>query len=71
MIALSALWAFQSLCYAAGYSAGQALVADLTGKNQRKRPYVLYVMFADFGTTIGPLRGAWLYQTFGTALTLC
>jgi MFS transporter, DHA1 family, multidrug resistance protein len=60
VVALAALWAFQSLCYAAGDPAEQALVADLTGRNQRGRAYGLYVMFADLGATIGPLGGAWL-----------
>jgi MFS family permease len=64
-IALSALWAFQAACYAAGDPAEQALVADLTGRNQRGRAYGLYVMFADLGATIGPLAGAWLYQAYG------
>ena len=53
------------MCYAAGDPAEQALVADLTGKQQRGRAYGLYVMCADLGATIGPLGGAWLYQTVG------
>jgi hypothetical protein len=57
---IAALWAFQSLCYAAGDPAEQALVADLTGRNQRGRAYGLDVMFACLGAT-------WLYQTFGAA----
>ena len=65
VIALAALWAFQALCYAAGDPAEQALVADLTGTNQRGRAYGLYVMAADLGATVGPLGGAWLYQTWG------
>jgi MFS family permease len=65
VIALAVLWAFQAACYAAGDPAEQALVADLTGKNQRGRGYGYYVMCADLGATIGPLGGAWLYQTYG------
>lgn len=68
LIAMAALWAFQAACYAAGDPAEQALIADLTGKNQRGRAYGLYVMFADLGATIGPLGGAWLYQTYGEAV---
>ena len=68
VIALAALWAFQAACYAAGDPAEQALIADLTGRNQRGRAYGLYVMFADLGATIGPLGGAWLYQTYGQAI---
>jgi MFS transporter, DHA1 family, multidrug resistance protein len=68
LIALAALWAFQAACYAAGDPAEQALVADLTGKNQRGRGYGFYVMCADLGATIGPLVGAWLYQTYGPGM---
>jgi len=39
VIALALLWAFQAMCYAAGDPAEQALVADLTGKQQRGRAY--------------------------------
>ncbi|HPH95871.1 MAG TPA: MFS transporter [Anaerolineaceae bacterium] len=60
---LTVVWAFQALCYAAGDPAEQALVADLTGVQQRGRAYGLYVMCADLGAAIGPLGGAWLYQT--------
>jgi MFS family permease len=67
VLALGALWAFQSACYAAGDPAEQALVADLTGKDQRGRGYGLYVMCADLGAAVGPLGGAWLYQTYGPA----
>jgi MFS family permease len=68
VLALALLWAFQAACYAAGDPAEQALVADLTGKQQRGRAYGFYVMCADLGATIGPLGGAWLYQTFGSAI---
>lgn len=67
LIALAVVWAFQSACYAASDPAEQALVARLTGKNVRGRAYGFYVMAADLGATIGPLGGAWLYQTYGAA----
>jgi DHA1 family multidrug resistance protein-like MFS transporter len=65
IVALAALWAWQALCYAAGDPAEQALVADLTGNDQRGRAYGLYALAADLGATIGPLGGAWLYQHHG------
>jgi MFS family permease len=65
LVALAALWAWQALCYAAGDPAEQALVADLTGHEQRGRAYGLYALAADLGATIGPLGGAWLYQQQG------
>ncbi len=67
IVALAILWALQAACYAAGDPAEQALVADLTGRQQRGRAYGLYLMCADLGATIGPLGGAWLYQTYGAA----
>ncbi len=68
VVGLAALWAFQAACYAAGDPAEQAMIADLTGENQRGRAYGLYVMCAALGATIGPLGGAWLYQTYGEAI---
>jgi MFS family permease len=65
VIAFALLWALQALCYAAGDPAEQALVADMTGGDQRGRAYGLYAMAADLGATIGPVGGAWLYQTVG------
>ena len=64
VLGLALIWTFQAACYAAGDPAEQALVADLTGRQQRGRAYGLYVMCADLGkvATIGPLGGAWLYQ---------
>jgi MFS family permease len=65
LVAFATLWALQALCYAAGDPAEQALVADLTGGDQRGRAYGLYAMAADLGATIGPVGGAWLYQAIG------
>lgn len=65
--ALAVLWAFQALCYAAGDPAEQALVADLTGDDQRGRAYGLYSMAAGLGAVFGPLVGGWLYQSVGQA----
>lgn len=62
---LAALWAFQALCYAAGDPAEAALVADLTGGDERGRAYGLYTMAAGLGATIGPLVGGWLYDGIG------
>jgi MFS family permease len=53
------------VCFAADDPAEQALVADLTGGDQRGRAYGLYAMAADLGATIGPISGAWLYQSVG------
>jgi len=63
---LTALWAFQALCYAAGDPAEEALVADLTGGDQRGRAYGIYTMAAGVGATLGPLIGGGLYDLIGS-----
>jgi MFS family permease len=65
VIGFATLWALQALCYAAGDPAEQALVADLTGGDQRGQAYGIYAMAANLGATFGPIGGAWLYQTIG------
>jgi DHA1 family multidrug resistance protein-like MFS transporter len=65
LLQLAAVWALQDLCYAAGDPAEQALVADLTGGDQRGRAYGLYAMAAGLGMTIGPVAGGWLYERLG------
>ena len=65
LVALAALWALQALCYCAGDPAEQALVADLTGGDQRGRAYGFYAMAAGLGATVGPLAGGWLYEAVG------
>lgn len=65
VLLLAILWALQALCYAAGDPAEQALVADLTGGDQRGRAYSLYAMADDLGATIGPVGGTWLFQAVG------
>jgi MFS family permease len=65
LIGLALLWAFQAACYAAGDPAEQALVADLTGGDQRGRAYGMYAAASDLGMALGPLAGGWLYQQAG------
>jgi MFS family permease len=65
LVLLAGLWALQALCFAAGDPAEQALVADLTGGDQRGRAYGYYAMAAGIGATFGPLVGGWLYQSVG------
>jgi MFS family permease len=67
LTALAVLWAWQALCYAAGDPAEQALVADLTGGDQRGRAYGFYALAGGLGATVGPIGGAWLYEQFGAA----
>jgi MFS family permease len=79
-LGLAVLWSLLALCFAAGDPAEQALVADLTGGDQRGRAYGLYVMASDIGAALGPLGGGWLYDSFdpsapflatGVILALC
>jgi MFS family permease len=67
LLGLAVVWWLQEACYAAGDPAEQALVADLTGGDQRGRAYGLYIMAADLGAAIGPLGGAWLYEHINQA----
>jgi MFS family permease len=66
-VMLAALWAALALFSAAGDPAEQALVAELTGADQRGRAYGVYALMGGIGATVGPLGGAWLYQTMGPA----
>lgn len=65
LVGLAVVWGLQEVCYAIGDPAEQALVADLTGGDQRGRAYGFYIMAADLGAAIGPFGGAWLYQNVG------
>ena len=67
LLGLAALWGFQALCYAAGDPAEAALVADLTGNDERGRAFGLYTLAAGLGATVGPLLGGWLYENIGVA----
>ncbi|MFZ5821137.1 MAG: MFS transporter [Chloroflexota bacterium] len=67
ILGLAALWAVLALCFAAGDPAEEALVADLTGNDQRGRAYGLYVMASDIGAALGPLGGGWLYDAASPA----
>jgi MFS transporter, DHA1 family, multidrug resistance protein len=80
IVGLAVLWSVLALCFAAGDPAEQALVADLTGDDQRGRAYGLYVMASDIGAALGPLGGGWLYDSInpsapflanGVILALC
>jgi len=66
-VMLALLWAVLAFFSAAGDPAEQALVADLTGADQRGRAYGIYALMGGLGATVGPLGGAWLYQTQGPA----
>jgi DHA1 family multidrug resistance protein-like MFS transporter len=60
----------QVVVAAAGTASGparQALVADLTGGDQRGRAYGLYALAGGLGATVGPLAGGWLYESVGPA----
>jgi MFS family permease len=65
LLVLAALLAVQALAHAAGDPAVQALVADLTGLDQRGRAYGLYALATGLGATVGPMAGTWLYDAFG------
>jgi MFS family permease len=67
LVALAILQVVQAACYAASGPARQALVADLTGGDQRGRAYGLYALAGGLGATVGPLAGGWLYERVSPA----
>jgi MFS family permease len=67
LAALAILRVVQAACSAASGPAHQALVADLTGGDQRGRAYGLYALAGGLGATVGPLAGGWLYERVSPA----
>lgn len=65
LVGLALLWGLQALFYAAGDPAERALVADLTGDDQRGRAFGFYTMAAGLGAAAGPFLGGWLYDVIG------
>jgi DHA1 family multidrug resistance protein-like MFS transporter len=70
LVALAALQAVQAISTAASTPALQALVADLTGGDQRGRAYGVYALAGGLGATVGPLAGGWLYEHVSPAAPL-
>jgi MFS family permease len=67
LASLAILQVLQAACGAASGPARQALVADLTGGDQRGRAYGLYALAGGLGATVGPLAGGWLYERISPA----
>ncbi len=59
---LAALWAVESIGYAASVPAERALVADIAGEDTRGTSYGLYTFAYFLGALVGPLAGGWLYD---------
>ena len=54
----------EAMCYSAAVPAEQALVADMTGGEQRGMGFGLYTLGMSAGRVIGPLIMGWLYDQF-------
>lgn len=67
VIALTMLWAIESLGYTASMPAERAFVADIAGQDIRGTSYGLYTFAYFLGSAVGPLVGGWLYDGFGHA----
>lgn len=65
---LAMLWALEAVGLAMASPAEAALVADLTGGDQRGAGYGLYTFAASLGAVCGPVLGGWLYDTQSHAL---
>jgi MFS family permease len=68
VIALSILWAVESLGYTASLPAERAFVADIAGEDIRGTSYGLYTFAYFLGAALGPLAGGWLYDSLGHAM---
>jgi MFS family permease len=68
VIALTVLWAVESLGYAASLPAERAFVADIAGEDVRGTSYGLYTFAYFLGAALGPLAGGWLYDNLGHAM---
>jgi MFS family permease len=62
VIALTVLWAVESLGYTASLPAERAFVADIAGEDVRGTSYGLYTFAYFLGAALGPLVGGWLYD---------
>lgn len=63
--ALALLWVIEAVCFAASDPASQALIADLSGEEERGRVFGAFALTSGLGATIGPLAGGWAYDTLG------
>lgn len=65
LVMLAALWAVESIGYAASVPAERAFVADIAGVEARGTSYGFYTFAYFLGAVVGPLAGGWLYDNVG------
>ena len=65
LLLLAMLWAVEALAFTASVPAEEALVADLSGGEQRGESFGLYTFASGLGAVVGPLVGGWLYDQVG------
>jgi MFS family permease len=58
----------EALAFTASVPAEEALVADLSGTDQRGESYGLYTFASGLGAVFGPIAGGWLYDSAGHAV---
>jgi MFS transporter, DHA1 family, multidrug resistance protein len=63
LLFLTVLWSAEAVCFSASDPASQALIADLSGNDQRGRAYGLFALAGGIGAVVGPLAGGWLYDS--------
>jgi MFS family permease len=68
VVALTLLWAVESLGYTASVPAERAFVADIVGEDIRGASYGLYTFAHYLGAALGPLTGGWFYDNLGHAM---
>jgi MFS family permease len=62
LIVLAILLAVEALAFTASIPAEEALVADLSGSQQRGEAFGLFTFASGLGAVLGPLIGGWLYD---------
>jgi MFS family permease len=67
ILALTVLWAVESLGYIVAMPAERAFVADIAGEDVRGTSYGMYTFAFFLGAVVGPLIGGWFYDNLGQA----
>jgi sugar phosphate permease len=68
LLLLAILWAVEALAFTASVPAEEALVADLSGSEQRSESFGFYTFEAGLGAVTGPVVGGWLYDNVGHSM---
>lgn len=68
ILILVVFWVVEAVGSVMASPAEEALVSDIIGEKNRGFAYGMYLFAASLGTSIGPLLGGWIYDSFGHAV---